>query len=117
MVWSWRAILTNGTVVDADASQLRLADLLVIGDQVAQFHWQDESGKAVLGVSVPPRSRLVAFRRCYVSTDDSQFEVFAVGWETDGKATIAFLQPDGLVEVSQDREFATTFERSLAVGV
>jgi len=36
-----------------------------------------------------------------------------MGWESPSGTTLAFIQPNGLVEISQDREFVTAFEREL----
>lgn len=114
----WSAYLRTGIFVSSKETSLR--ELLEYKSAlVAEFGWCDEKGFPKLKCAIPEGHELIAFKRHYVSTDGKKQVVFVLGWKPNtyvGTETLAFLQPNGLVEMSSDREYVTAFERELVKG-
>lgn len=115
----WLAHLDSGSSVSSNTMDLCVL-LNSFDQQIVAFYWHDDSGMR-LGCKIPPGCVVVAFKRNYVSTDGTKVSVFVVGWrpvnlQGAGSGIYAFLQPDGLVEVSHDREYVTALELRLTEG-
>ena len=115
----WQAVLKSGEVVSSESSFL--SDLLSERHAVVSYFAWCTGGERKIGCSIPFGCKLAAFKRNYVSTDGRKDTIFVLGWvprnlEGTGSVTYVFLQPDGLVEVSSDKEFKTMFEHGLTKG-
>jgi len=112
----WVAHLDSGSSISS--AIITLTELLKEHrGHISTFYWYDSSGMR-LGCKIPPGCEIVVFKRNYISTNGDKNAVFVLGWKPTtlqgaGSKTFAFLQPNGLVEVSDDQEYTTTFERSL----
>lgn len=118
----WLAHLDSGSSISSNIISLR--ELLEEHKKnIVNFYWYDTLGMR-LGCKIPPNCEIVVFKRNYVSVDNSKRTVFVLGWKSnilDGVETLAFLQLNGvggtaLVEMSNDREYVTTLERSIIEG-
>lgn len=111
---SWIATWRNGCSVAEDNTPL--SHVLAQAENVARFAYVDPCGKVRLAMAIPFQCKLVVFKRQYVSTNGDKSTVYVMGWsDKAGGYTLAFIQPYGLVEISADKEYITTFEKSLSM--
>ncbi len=108
---TWRATTSEGTELKEEGSTSIKTLHTLYPRRIATFVWEDYEGNSKLACVIPPGAQLVAFARRYASTDGTRNAVYVAGWKTQDCCLVAFLQPDGLVELADSVDHVTNFEQ------